>query len=102
LENESPARLARAVRQTVAMERRLGAHADHFSRQQQAKLFAVSNAGAALVGRPESRRNPFPLPQAGERFGEAAGVCVDPIGGLASSGRAGSSVAERPPEAACA
>ena len=26
------ARLARAVRQTIAMERRLGAHADHFSR----------------------------------------------------------------------
>src|SRR5271165_6802671 len=45
------ARIARAVRQTIAMERRLGAHAEADSKQQQAKLFAISNAGEALVDR---------------------------------------------------
>src|SRR5271165_2749778 len=45
------ARVARAVRQTIAMERYLGAHAEADSKQQQAKLFAISNAGEALVDR---------------------------------------------------
>ena len=45
------ARVARAVRQTIAMERCLGAHDDAINDRQMAKLNALSEAADALIAR---------------------------------------------------
>ena len=43
------ARISRAVRQTIAMERSLGAHDDVRTERQTAKLYAITEAGSALI-----------------------------------------------------
>src|SRR5271165_1432790 len=45
------ARVARAVRQTIGMERTLGAHCDAATERQRAKLYALMNAGGTLIQR---------------------------------------------------
>ena len=45
------ARVNRAVRQTIAMERSLGAHFEDVTERQRAKLYALMNAGGALIQR---------------------------------------------------
>ena len=43
------ARISRAVRQTIAMERSLGAHDEVRTERQTAKLYAITEAGSALI-----------------------------------------------------
>ena len=45
------ARISRAVRQTIGMERSLGAHYENPSKRQMAKLFSLTVAGNALIQR---------------------------------------------------
>src|SRR5271165_2099347 len=53
------ARVTRAVRQTIGMERSLGAHDDPLSERQKAKLYALMTAGGALIRRlGEQNRDP--------------------------------------------